>query len=457
MAGRQEFRPSSGSEKFANSVLGRDLTIFFRRNRILTEGLMQEIVKRATVIHKSTIGNRPAERAFDTFREIAEGIDSAAVRAVGLDGTATVSDMLIRTLAVVAVNDLDLTPESIQHMNRFLDDLEGQKHHPLAWQYRGAIVFKEHAHNKLETLFHANWLELDNAGSEIDALRAAVPDINAATRQLMENMARLRRYGIKSCFWRDGVTHSKDDAWIFLDPRDYPLSETYLGGTPLLQVYLAARKWIKNLKVEEAVETIGDYRTSCINLGFRRYTYWNMDPNGEFQLGDTPFGMAPVRNLYASAGKETEYEVMRFLHMLRLFDLLVPISVSSTLEHLPTVFRARKDGGAEKKKIKAPQISRLIMPRLFLIRSEESIQGLEEGLRSEEEEDRQITAERASVRDHPIIDHIRRLPEGHHATPSALAKAKGAGFPPLGKNETYVQRHVPEGETPLPTEAIERK
>jgi hypothetical protein len=204
----------------------------------------------------------------------------------------------------------------------------------------------------------------------------------------------------------------------------------------LAHVALANSKHPTDLRpVHEQRHLVKDAYSQEVKLSFDSYGLWTVDSKGELDLS---FGMeiAPIRRFYEDAGKGHFYQMIRLGLAIKLFELMVPLEILKKVPGAGIVASVRDI--VAKMVPKLSPIRDLFTPRFRVLEDQNAVlQAMEEELERADQE----TARR-NLRKHEVINHIRRLPQGHHPSPQARHLAMEELGVELAENETYVRKHV---------------
>lgn len=265
-----------------------------------------------------------------------------------------------------------------------------------------------------------------------------LPDLGSLTEmanRLWEATIRLRTYGIKNVYWRDGWSHDPDLCWSYLDPN--LLEERIIGSNCF---------WLHRAVVVISLgEAIAEEQVFTVTAGPKaegRQAEGLIMPNTlfAFQISDDGTfdaglgtGLMPMADIFQRLNRPTEWEVFRLLHLLHLYELLVPMShvASPSRQPLP-----RPIGNSPEER--STWLRRLLHPDILLPRLRE-IRTLPRFEVALEREVDSALQEQASVE---VTDHIRQLPPGFRPSQRAreLARLHMNGRV-LADHETYVQKH----------------
>lgn len=271
-----------------------------------------------------------------------------------------------------------------------------------------------------------------------DVIDAAREQASCETAQLMSGLRELRKYGVKPCFFQDGMLHAPQDAWVFMDPtvlnRDIDMGKSL--EDPMALVSLASRAQLARIGADEKRFDYGEMgRSEGLKLSFDPHILAVQDAKGEF-FSPGSMGIISCREIFARVGKEEQYEFLRYTQALRLFDLVVPVSMVPN--HQPEA----RGILAKMRKIvagKKDPIQDLMLPRLKTL---DDMSRVLDELEREVDADQAETLARVSTerRRHDVVWHIRKLPAGKQASPEARQAAAEHGIS-LSPNETYVRAH----------------
>ena len=271
-------------------------------------------------------------------------------------------------------------------------------------------------------------------------------DLPSASAQIVEEMSRLRKYGLKNCFFQDGMLHNRSEAWVFIDSTSvyrhtretHKFSDYDLGFRPLALVGLTNRANIKG-RLEYKNSSSEHSDTRFIDMPFTMN--FELNERGDLAVPNT-MGMLKMDDMFRKHEAETLYEMLRFTNLLRLYDLLVPIEVVRKVPKLPS----RPPGimGMVSDMVKSPLRrleASLIVPRLKTLEyMDPIIAQIENEAELAIQQQTEDAARRQQMR-HGVVGHIRRLPEGYACSPEARQRAWDELRLELQDNETYVKPH----------------
>lgn len=314
------------------------------------------------------------------------------------------------------------------------------------------------ANNTLSNKFGSHWLSSalvvpSGLKLELDRVRAVCGDLGALATELMQALREHRKYSVKPAYFQDGVAHRPEQAWAVLDPLDFSVPEADRMGIYTAKdgwIVLADQADITSLKPQKSVLKGRSYRMKAVDMGFPAHLNWFMDADGEFY--GTPSGLLPIRPIFEEIDNAAGYDLVRLAHILRLYDLTVPLAVVKRFPGLPHQgpLRSPNPAQASSPRLFSPEI---IVPRLRAIVHERSAMARE--FEREYAEDEERTRNR--VRTHECVGHARVLPPGHRASAQAIALAAESGVT-LSPGETWVRKHQRGSGQPLdaPCRAVKR-
>jgi hypothetical protein len=241
---------------------------------------------------------------------------------------------------------------------------------------------------------------------------------------LFAEMKQMRRYGVKDCFFDDGILQPDGDAWLFLGPDQNLLLEKMM--------IFARINLVKQSSLDPAkpyVDRQMRQSTTGIPVTMDVYTFDDVARcdilvNGE--LGHSFAETSPLRDIFAGSDLEGVYESLRVAHLMRLWDLIVPVEVvrkEAQIRHrneFPTI--------AGQLDAVIAEFPELIVPRIRYIERRSAHTDIEKEI----EEDRKETISRLPKKQQKkfyLPWWWRRLPPGKNAGKKARAKAIECGVP----------------------------
>jgi len=231
-----------------------------------------------------------------------------------------------------------------------------------------------------------------------------------------------------------------NQAWVVLDTSEFSKLDDPLNlyESMMAQIILTERDRIKSLESKLTMQVGANYQRHELKMGVEPNFMWYINKKGGLEIA--PGGGLQVQTVFTEQGKALEYALLRYANVLRIYDLTVPLVVTSSSPDLPRLGDEGVVDGlmGDKRRIRRLLNPNLIIPRLraFVENPEELVRELEKEIA----EDIERTETKSSKRRHEVTCFARRLPKGYKASPSALALAQDEGIR-LDENETCVRRH----------------
>lgn len=254
--------------------------------------------------------------------------------------------------------------------------------------------------------------------------------------ELAANLERLRAYGVKPCIFEDGLLHPSSHSWIFNDGHEFirGLDPEKKHGLeqPIAVTHLALKSTINRIRPVTYRDGT-PYRR--LSHGFEPYMAVAIK-NGGVMTMDVEQGLIPTEGIFREASLDSVYPQFQLVHLLRLFELVVPEEVTRGMPAWPSLPSTRK--GREELQAKTPRMWRsLVLPRQRILREP----GLLEALEREIVEGLELTNRLSQPQSDPreIIGFLRRLPKGHKASPSARELAWKEQTLQIPDGYTYVK------------------
>lgn len=272
---------------------------------------------------------------------------------------------------------------------------------------------------------------------------AETDDMFKMTRDLIGELLRLRKYGIKPCYFEDGLFHQRGQAWAFMDFGEIrnlmSPSRNWFQHDPLAFIGLARVENLKRIGMETVSIRSGEGKMNVLTPTFDGNCYMTLDSRGELDLSHG-CGFLPVRGFFEERGNIFAYECLRLVQVMRLYDLVVPLETVKSMPETETrgmIGKLKMIAGILKHK---KPFWDLVLPRLHALEDEGKITSQ---IEKEIEEAERETAARSSreLHKHEVICHVRKLPNGKHATDLARERAATSGIT-LQDGETFVKTHT---------------
>ena len=263
--------------------------------------------------------------------------------------------------------------------------------------------------------------------------RELKPMVNQVFSELMD----LRKYGVKTSAFQEGVLASPSDYWIFSDPayileltpeakdswqvrKHFEISEQNI----IAKVHINSEKTLirgRNLMLGN----------SSIGYSMESKATFSMNFAGEIADDTGHIGLS-LRTVFVRRGHGELYELLKANTTFRLFDLVTPLTVQKKYE-IPAFPGPRRMFGLV-------PLSSVLDPKLFLRRIRVLFDNRKEIKEELEIEIDESLNSRVSLlrREYGVICHIRKLPEGYKASEKARLAAKQLLNYNLKNGETFV-------------------
>lgn len=382
--------------------------------------------------------------AVKTFASLAYAIDRAKVKAVGLKTPTVLSNQIIwaatsEVAHMIPHNDVSLA--EIRHIREKLEVNTAVAD----WLYPKFDMLSSHVYKYRQVDdYIARYTEgvagkLRGVTIKTRALGDSVSDDSYAT-DLMSELLRLKRYTVKPAYFAGDIfTKNVDESWIFNASESlFGMAWDQAGGTianPFVaKIDLASKADPEDLSGD--LRTINYSKTAHINVleysDFHPHLLLGVYPDGEIGLMSGG-NVRDIRQEFVAASKEDLYETLQLTFIKNLFDLVVPAEVVEQLPGNEKSLENFKLFSKFRQAVDQSPIRDLVLARIKYIR--------EHGSEIEEIMDRDDYDERTGhLREHGVVGHVRRLPEGYSPTSESIALAERFGIK-LGPNETFVREH----------------
>ena len=371
--------------------------------------------------------------------DIATSVNDIKVATIGVKSPADAANFLTHLVMAMFLRQAEIGANDLARLKELSSELEAAKTSE-SWYWPKVRIIHNLAEGIRDTELYAEFVSA-SLSPLVETALGVFPDIDQRIREVMAELLNLRKYGVKSCYFQDGILHRADQAWVFADFHElesrmnplYRQTEKHLAA-----IVLTKRAEIEHLRVSRDQINVGSSLLLSVGFDFKGMS-WAVDYNGELDISGST-SLISVRDIFRRTGKEPLYELVRMMHVLRLYDLVVPVDVVRKMPPLPQQKKGvrRLLGKVRPARIAAPE---LLVPRL---RQLETIQRIIAELERECEEADKATIERAprELRQHEVVNHIRQLPAGHHPSAKARERARRELGIELRDNETYVCRHI---------------
>lgn len=404
-----------------------------RENQHVANETLLEI---AVDLHLTYGRGKTFQQSLQVFLDLCRTISSIEVNTVGAKATRKVSPTIMVLMAKEFVNVLDLSIEDIKYLYRLEEEVD--KDTQCAWFAYVISHFLYIAAQKFKTIDYAKRLgRLGPFGWKLPWLdklyyslvEKVSPDVKVLIPEIMGAITKFRKYGVKPCFFQDGIMHAPGEAWTFQDINDIRSVSTSVRVTKGVAIVgLSKRSSIADLQITKDDNGV-------LDLGVGPAIFWTIDENGELTTGLGHAGVS-VREIFRQAGKEGLYEVLRFSHVLRLYDLVMPIEVVQQMPQFTT-----RSSAVQRLIKELDQDPELVLRRIKVLDNQDVIiEKLEKEIEEADKETFRRT--RSELQRHIVVAHIRRLPDGYRPSTTSRKLAKKELGVDLAENETYVHKHI---------------
>jgi hypothetical protein len=385
-------------------------------------------------------GGMTFSEAIKLTMRVAMAIDTIKIQKLGFKYSTAVSNAIINCFFCEMARNMQVSNADVENLSALSACLnpEGGTY---GWFVPKLQILEKLLIAKMNSASWAKDFRLPGAEENMEKLNSKIPSLNREISGIMEGITELRKYGVKTCYFQDGISHESGDAWYFADPT-YLVDEASakMSHIPLAENFLAFIMMGKKPKPGAALNVEREFIHNevwdmhQITLPINGKFSWVMDRKGELWLWNN-YSVSAVRDFFVAAGKELEYELLRMAHAIRLYDLVVPMSVVSQLPVQPI----QSTGLA---KILSPLARKplltheLIIPR---IRKLDSYMEIMRAMNQEMDQSEEKTKRRAT-RQHEVEYFVRPLPKGHKPSEEAKRRALKVGII-LSDDETFVKKH----------------
>lgn len=406
-----------------------------------------ESIQRLTKDMSTTL---PKEGAIESktlsFMLLCYAIDQVKKNVLGQKASTLLSNEIMNVVGINYVNSMDVDRANEERIMQLCNQCSESKE--TVWYAPKLKNFSTSMGHKISAVDFANSVKFENSERVLDWLLKQIPELQTQNSQMMEELHRLRKYGIKTSYFQDGMLHNPFQAWLFAAPLAVDLNEIgksvsdmgVFAKNDVASIILVDKLNARNYGLKTNEETY-DKNTSIfgVELAIPSYVAFNMDKKGELDAS-MGFGALPMREIFAKLGKEHVYELLRLSQILRLWDLVVPIMVANKA---PSLLSATTAAGSAilsiipKRRLFDP---RLILPRARLLENQGET---DRNLSMEVENALAETEKRISTprRRHEVIGHVRRVRPGYKAAEVTRQLALRSGVA-LEGGETWVAKHM---------------
>lgn len=399
--------------------------------------------KLATDISNRYLKGKDFELMVQTYLDICWTIDGIKVKTIGEAAPITRSNTLMQAIAMVYMNENPVTAEQCDQINQFAEKCKNSSVSIHNWFFPKVYTLWMYASYASQINDFARNLVVDPQIDEstLAFLYESMKGVGAEINEIVTELSMLRKYGVKSSFFQDGMLHGPDEAWVFTDFHELipQISEwrQFMPSIPLAVVSLSNKSDLTEIGFTTKLHESGIGKMSGAGSLFTTRGFMHIDSKGE--LDTSPgLGLMPVREIFERHNKVAFYETLRFVHAIRLYDLVVPITTVSQMPQplVPKGILDRLKGVLNKKHLL--QLD-LIIPRVRTLENvDQLIRELEDEIEKADTET--MVRTKRELRRHEVIYHVRRLPKGKHPTAEARARAAEYNIV-LADDETFVKPH----------------
>ncbi len=393
-------------------------------------------------IYNRYVKSEVLDQAIQTYLDVCFTIDSAKTQAIGRQASTYKSNLLMQ--AVASLFALDVHDDKTQQRVSEWSALAEIGDDSITW-----------FHAKLESLkgfmIYASQAEALSSSMTVDPrfgewgkkiVDKSMSDADKQATDIFRELARLRKYGVKTSFFQDGMLHGSSQAWAFMDFAEIEGMlqgwEEFIPQPQLAIVTLSEKNDLtQGIGIETSEFRVGESHMRGGKILQPSVVAMSIGMNGEL---DASFGLGfiPVKPFFEKRGNLPFYHLLRLAQAVRLYDLVVPLTTVEKMPE-PPVAKGMMD------KIKNVLLKKhLLHPNLLIprLRSLENVDTLIHDLEIEIEKAEKDTTERSkhSMSRHEVIYHVRRLPKNKKATAQARERAEKVNIT-LAPNETFVKKH----------------
>ena len=406
-----------------------------RIGRLIHEGSMDELRQLVSEMFETYFSGKKFGEMIDIYLELCHLIDRTKVNIFGADAPTDGSNAIMFALANEIIRRISVeNPLEMALLEKRFNEL-GLNDEKEGWNYAKLATFRSAYHSKLALTLYSHTMMVPNARQKLDDVSRLFPDAQTALTHLMSELHRLKMYGIKNAYFTDGIMQRDNQVWVIMDHQAlgkfHHINITERPET-MAMILLAKEQNVRDYNAKVELITKGEGSITKLDLGFEPDLIMNISTRGELYYGNYEIPYLSVGDIFRKDDKEAEYELLRYAQIMRLWDLMVPVT------RVRQVSTARRQGNLIERILHISQAITpdLILPRVRLI--EDHAQEVQAELEREIEEADERT--KRVIGRHDVTHHIRHLPTGRHASPDAIQNAHDHGFE-LKPGETYVRKH----------------
>jgi len=430
-----------------------------RTNDPALELLVRKLLRRPRPIKAAVVANaakriyawqpraRTAVLEVQRFLSLANTIETIKQGVDGQEkGTGYIANTLVISLARLYAAHMPVEEECLLQLGEYEKLL--QQHPSLQWMYaKVSFLYRAYARRAYAVNLLREQMPTDAEASR-QLAEMGVDDPAATIAEIAAALNEQRAYGVKPCLFRDGMLHDSDDAWVFSDGHDLmqDMPEGIEIDPPLAVTVLGAQREIKQLQPERYDHGRGMIST---RFDFRDKLVAAIQASGEFTV-DPQLGMVPLETYFIQAERRKAYQLFQIIHLLRLYDLIVPqyVAADLTVPAWPVLTDDQPRRGRHLP-VPADGLRTLVLPRLRVLRHPDAVRAALDQELAEAERETEQRSQRGPVANHPVTGFVRPLPAGCTASPKAHELAWKERKIILGEGETYVRFHR-RGQKPNP-------
>ena len=378
------------------------------------------------------------------YLDLCYTVDDVKIATVGRDASPEISNRIMQILSLLVGERLaDAKEEQFDTLEDLYDLLRETPTPRQAWFWYKLFMLVNNMKRARQMRRFVRGFQIDHASRAYDLCQQALPDLTGAAHELAARIMELRKYGVKTSFFEDGLLHGPGEAWVFSDfgliRKTDPIAVAGMVRGQIAMVALAQKATISGgvpdlQRIQFASTLHPGLGGGVTDFGFDGRIGATIDSKGELDAS-IGFGLLMLRDEFKRTGKEVVYEVLRLMHLLHLHDLVTPVTTVAKVPELPTGPVLGGLGGFLQRKLRElPIIPDFLVPRIRRLEDPDLVQELEREIEQAEE------ATKRTLRRHTVEWHARQLPKGHHPSARAKALAQKEGYA-LEEGETFVQTH----------------
>ncbi len=392
----------------------------------------------------------PIRNQLQRLLDVMDTIDTIKQEVVGYQHASVISNMLAVSLARLGAVRLPLDESYLKELGQFVESLRLSQFHGWLYFKAGSFYKSYVAHHYAVHLLKRQMPADEEAAEQLAAV--GIKDGERVISELATALAEHRAYGVKPCLFQDGILHSNEDAWVFVDGydvvRDIDSDDRLELTKPLALAILAARSEIGHLEPTRVAHRAENLDYAGVEFDFRSKLMAAIGVAGEFTT-DVGIGAVSLRECFVQADRTVAYTLFRIIQLLRLYNLIVPQYVAPGLAvpAWPVLPKGHRERDEHRQRWRAG-LRDLVLPRLRVLGDPAAVRlalqrEMADAMAETERLDREPTAR------HSVTGFVRPLPAGCTATERARQLAWEERGISLSEGETYVRTHQ-RGQAPNP-------